>query len=863
MHPGDSASVLPVTGTHPDSSGGAGRLAFRLSIPRPRRHTPGRMNPFARFLRISPVAALLLVSLSPAAPIDFNKNGKVDPYENAALPVEKRVEDLLSRMTLEEKTCQCATLYGYLRVLMDATPKPSWKSAVWKDGIGNIDEHCNGYANGAARKRILKGPVSVIPEALNKTQRFFVEQTRLGIPTEFTNEGIRGPCISGGTSFPAQLGLGCTWDRELISQIGRVTARENRSLGYTNTYAPILDLPRDPRWGRIVECYGEEPYLVSELGVRMVKALQANGTTSSPKHYALYAIPEGGRDDRARTAPAVGPRELHTLYMRPFRRAFMEGHAHGTMSSYNDWDGDPISASKYFLTDLLRGEYGFDGYVVSDSEAVEYIYTKHRVAPDYKHAAAMALAAGLNIRTTFRPPETFIDPLRAAVKEGILPMETLDQRVREILRYKFRIGLFDHPYVENPKAAESIVGCPEHHAVAKRASEEAIVLLKNDGILPLDPAKLKHVLVCGPNAHGKYFGISRYGPQNIDFPDMEESLRSALGKNVDIDYALGCEIVDKRFPESDILPEPPNPKEKALIDEAVAKAKSSDVVILYLGGRAHVTVGESASRSSLALPGHQERLLEALHATGTPVVLALIDGRPASINWAAAHIPAIVFAPFGGQFGGAALAEMLVGKINPSGKTTVTWPKCVGQIPYAFPFKPAARSAGRARVDGALFPFGHGLSYTTFAYSNLRIAKQKVNPGESVKVTFTLTNTGKRRGAETPQIYLQDAVCSVNRYFVELAGFERVELDPGQSRDVTFTLGTEQLRLLNQDMKWVVEPGLFRIYVGSSSEDIRLPQNALRSQWAGQLGNPGFPALSKSLAPKPKVPLAENEFEVL
>lgn len=798
-----------------------------------------------------------------AQPIDFNKNGTVDPYEDPAVPLERRVEDLLSRMTLEEKTCQTATLYGYPRVLMDAEPTPEWKTRIWKDGIGNIDEHCNGYADGKNKARVLKGPPSVIAEALNKTQRWFVEETRLGVPCEFTNEGLRGPCISHGTSFPSELGLGCTWDRELIAEVGRITARENRSLGYVNTYAPILDLPRDPRWGRIVECYGEDSYLVSELGVVMVRALQANGTTSTLKHYCAYSVPEGGRDDRARTAPSIGPRELHSLYLRAFRRAIMEGHAHGVMASYNDWDGDPIAGSTYFLTDLLRGEYGFDGYVVSDSEAVEYLYTKHRVVPDYKHAVALALSAGLNVRTTFRSPESFVLPLREAVKEGILPLATLDQRVREILRYKFSIGLFDHPYVADPKAADAVVGCAEHQAVALRASEESVVLLKNDGLLPLNPAKLKRVLVCGPNAREDDFGHCRYGPQNIDVPTLEASIRTALGDTVEVLYAKGCDLVDKRFPESDILPEPPDAGERALIAEAVARAQTSDAVLCFLGGKNLVTVGESASRSSLELPGQQERLLEALQETGKPVVLVLVDGRPSSINWAQKHVPAIVFAGFGGQRGGAALAGVLLGNVNPSGKTTVTWPKCVGQIPYAFPYKPASRSPGRARVNGSLYPFGYGLSYTTFAYDNLKIDRQRVKADEPVTVSFTLTNTGKRRGAEVPQLYLHDVTCSVDRWFIELAGFERVELDPGESREVRFTLAEEQLRVLDLHLKWTVEPGLFRVFVGASSEDIRLPRDAFKnSEWGDQIGNAGFPAGGKSLDPEPVRPLAANEFVV-
>ncbi|CAN0350326.1 unnamed protein product, partial [Ectocarpus sp. 4 AP-2014] len=273
------------------------------------------------------------------------------------------------------------------------------------------------------------------------------EETRLGIPAEFTNEGMRGACATGCTSFPAQLNLGCSWDRQLIGEVGRIVATENRVLGYTNTYAPILDLPRDPRWGRMVECYGEDPYLVSEMGLQMVKGVQAHGSSSTLKHYAVYAVPEGGRDYRARTAPSVGFREMHTLYMRPFRRAIQEGKARGVMSSYNDYDGEVVTASKYFLIELLREQYGFDGYVVSDSEAVEYVFTKHRIAESYKEAVAKTLIGGMNVRTTFRSPEGFVEPLRKAIAEGLLPMADLDARVREVLSYKFRIRLFDQPYV--------------------------------------------------------------------------------------------------------------------------------------------------------------------------------------------------------------------------------------------------------------------------------------------------------------------------------------------------------------------------------------------------------------------------------
>jgi beta-glucosidase len=336
-------------------------------------------------------------------------------------------------MTLDEKTCQLATLYGYKRVLEDPLPTPRWKQEVWKDGIANIDEHCNGVA-GVGRDCAL--PASRHAEVINAVQRFFVEETRLGIPVDFTNEGIRGLCHWGATSFPASIGIGCTWDRALVREIGRVTGREARALGYTNVYAPILDLARDPRWGRVVETYTEDPYLASVLGVEMVRGLQEEDVTSTPKHFAVYSVPKGGRDGLARTDPHETRREVETVLLAPFRAAFVKGGALGTMASYNDYDGVPIEASREFLVDKLRGEYAFEGYVVSDSDAVAYLWSKHMVARDYKDAVRLAVNAGLDVRTEFNSPANFILPLRELVREGAMSQDTLDRRVRDVLRVK-------------------------------------------------------------------------------------------------------------------------------------------------------------------------------------------------------------------------------------------------------------------------------------------------------------------------------------------------------------------------------------------------------------------------------------------
>ncbi len=407
--------------------------------------------------------------------IDFNKNGKMDLYENPKAPLEERVQDLLSQMTLEEKSCQMATLYGSGRVLKDALPQDNWKTEVWKDGIGNIDEEHNGLGT---FKSEYSFPYTKHVDAKHAIQRWFVEETRLGIPVDFTNEGIRGLCHDRATYFPAQCGQSATWNKELIARIGEVEAKEAVALGYTNIYSPILDIAQDPRWGRCVETYGEDPYLVGELGKQMITSLQKHNLVATPKHFAVYSIPVGGRDGKTRTDPHVAPREMRTLYIEPFRMAFQEAGALGVMSSYNDYDGEPITGSYHFLTEILRQEWGFKGYVVSDSEAVEFISSKHKVANTYEDGIAQAVNAGLNIRTHFTPPADFILPLRKAVADGKISQETLDKRVAEILRVKFWLGLFDNPYRGNGKQAEQIVHSKEHQAVSLEAARQSLVLLK-------------------------------------------------------------------------------------------------------------------------------------------------------------------------------------------------------------------------------------------------------------------------------------------------------------------------------------------------------------------------------------------------
>lgn len=835
--------------------------------------------------------------------IDFNKNGVKDIYEDPNADIDARIEDLLSQMTLEEKTCQMVTLYGYRRVLSDILPTDEWKEKLWKDGIGAIDEHLNGfYQWGLPIKQDnpYLWPASLHAAALNEVQRFFVEETRLGIPTDFTNEGIRGVEAFKATTFPTQLGVGHTWDRELVREIGRITGREGRLLGYTNVYAPILDVGRDQRWGRYEEVYGESPYLVAELGVQMTLGMQSHDSdghhqvASTAKHYAAYSNNKGAREGMSRVDPQMSPREVENVHLYPWREVIARGGLLGVMASYNDYDGVPIEGSHYWLTERLRNDFGFNGYVVSDSDAVEYLYTKHHVAEDMKEAVRQSVEAGLNVRCTFRAPDGYVLPLRELVEEGTVSMETIDSRVRDILRVKFLTGAFDHPYQLDYEAADREVNGEEHNNVAMRASLESLVLLKNtasstpygtDGkTLPLNASALKKVAVIGPNADNTEYAHFHYGPLATEAVSVYKGLSKALDGKAEVVYAKGCELVDKNWPVSEILPTDPDAEELAMIADAVKIAEESDIAIVVLGGGGR-TSGENKSRTSLELPGRQNLLLKEIKKTGKPVVVVLINGRPLSVNYADAVADAIIEAWYPGAHGGTAIAAALLGDYNPGGKLTVTFPKTVGQIPFNFPFKPASQvdshpgigpDGKQSRINGALYDFGYGLSYTEFKYSDLRLSiasgdkdvhsgdtavaaasdqtsggsltgtgiaeseddevgkallaiatgiensTLSISPTDSVRVSFDITNIGKVKGDEVAQLYIHDRVSSVTVYEKSLRGFERVTLEPGETKTVTMLLTPKDLSLLDINMNRVVEPGDFDIWVAASSTDVRL-----------------------------------------
>ncbi|WP_184541736.1 glycoside hydrolase family 3 N-terminal domain-containing protein [Mucilaginibacter sp. FT3.2] len=762
--------------------------------------------------------------------IDFNKNGKMDVFEDPSQTIDKRVADLLSQMTVDEKTCQMATLYGYKRVLKDEMPIPNWKNEIWKDGIANIDEELNNLTSHTDDAPTQYSyPFSKHASAINTIQKWFVEETRMGIPVDFTNEGIHGLNHDRATPLPAPIGIGSTFDKQLVRQAGQTVGREAKALGYTNVYAPILDPARDQRWGRVVECYGEDPFHIAEMGKQMVLGMQEEGIAATLKHFAVYSVPKGGRDGSDRTDPHVAPREMHQIYLYPFRRVIQEAHPMGVMSSYNDWDGVPITGSYYFLTQLLRQQFGFNGYVVSDSEAVEFLYSKHHVAADYKEAVRQAVEAGLNVRTNFTMPQTFILPLRELINENKISMKVIDSRVGDVLRVKFRLGLFDSPYVKDPKAADKLVHTANDAAMSLKMNRESMVLLKNEGdLLPLDKKKYPNILVTGPLAKETNYAISRYGPSHNPVTNVYDGLVNYMGKDGIVTYAKGCDMIDATWPESEIIETPLTQQEQIEIDNAVTQAKKADVIIAVVGEDVD-RVGESLSRTGLNLPGRQLKLIQALQATGKPVVMVMINGQPLTINWENKYVPAILEAWFPSVQSGQVIAETLFGDNNPGGKLPITFPKTTGQIEFNFPFKPNSQASqggqnswGKTSVNGSLYPFGYGLSYTKFEYSNLVVSPEKENAQGDVQVSVDVTNTGARAGDDVVQLYLKDEVSSVTTYEYDLRGFERVNLKPGERKTVQFTLHPDDLALLDKNMNWTVEPGKFMVMIGSSSEDIKL-----------------------------------------
>lgn len=750
--------------------------------------------------------------------IDFNKNGKKDIYEDPTQPRKKRVSDLLSQMTLEEKAGQLATYYGNNVQLKDSVPTLEWNNMMLKHGVANIDEHLTRTMSDLKR----------LVTALQETQRFFVEYTRLGIPVDLTNEGIRGLSAPKATSFPSLNGLGCTWDKELAHLQGTIEAKEAKAMGYTNIYAPILDVARDQRWGRWEGTFGEDPYLVARMGVEMSKGIQEQGLVSTLKHYVGYGDCKAARQFEARTDPHVTASEMYYIHEYPFRKVIQEASPLGVMSAYNDYDGEVIAGSYHFLTEKLRGEMGFKGYVVSDSHSIERLSANHKVAENRKEACRQAILAGLNVRTAIgTTSDNYVRHIQELVKEGKVPLERVDELVSQVLNVKFWLGLFDHPYTGSVKDVSQIVSCREFQDVALRASRECLVLLKNkENILPLKD-KFKRIAVIGPNADSDGYVSVHYGPRKYaNFVSVLQGVRNVYKDNpeVNVSYAKGIEAVSRNWPDCELVPDTLESSEKHSIAEAVDLARKSDVAIVVLGDNTQ-TSGEDRTRTELNLPGHQEQLLKAVVQTGKPVILVLIWARPATINFADRYCPAILAAGYPGAQGGQAIAEALKGDYNPGGKLNGTWPKSVGQLPMNIPAKPNSNYEDRKRKTvgnkGLLYCFGHGLSYTSFVYSDLKIDSVYTDSG-FVNVSCCVTNTGKVAGDEVVQLYLKDVISSTTTYEQKLRGFERVHLNPGESKTVSFKIIPDDLILINAKKEKVVEPGEFRVMVGSSYDDIRL-----------------------------------------
>ncbi|TXH22291.1 MAG: beta-glucosidase [Chitinophagaceae bacterium] len=748
--------------------------------------------------------------------IDLNKNGVKDIYEDAQQPVEKRIADLLAQMSVEEKSNQLATVYGYGAVLKSRLPEPFWKDSIWKDGLANIDEQLTGLR----ADTVFAYPYAQHTTALNIIQRWFIEETRLGIPIDFTGEGIRGLNHMIATYFPSQLAQASTFNAALVRKIGEVTGREARALGYTNIYSPILDVATDPRWGRIEETYGSSPYLVARLGTENALGIQSQKVAATAKHYAVYSIPFGGSDGYVRTHPMVSEREMYMKYLRPFEYVIKNAALMGVMVSYNDYDGEPIIVSKKFLTDYLRNKFGFKGYTVSDSHAFEDIMDKYHITDDINEAARLALSAGLNVRTNFSSPTPFIMAVRKGVEKGTISKALLDERVGEVLSVKFRLGLFDHPYVLD-KNATNIVHNQEAQHLALEAAHQSIVLLKNDkSLLPLDKSKYGTIAIIGPNAKEQKSMLSRYGPLHIKVETIYDAIQKEFLESK-ILYAKGTNHTDAKFPQSDIEEFSMNSAEEKMMNEAIEIAKQSDIVILSVGDNAS-TVGESASRLSLELPGYQNQLIDKIAALGKPMVLIHTGGRPASFVKATKTVDAIIENFYAGEMGAKAVAQVLSGQYNPSGKLPLGILKHVGQTPLAFPMMLADGAKGNAAVTGFLYPFGHGLSYAKFEYSDLKINATEFSTSGKIDIKCKIKNTSNLKGDEVVQLYFRDELASLTVYQKELCGFERISLAPGESKEIQFTIDKKTISLINQQLETVFEPGDFTFYLGSSSEDIRL-----------------------------------------
>ena len=748
------------------------------------------------------------------------------PYRNRAAPLEQRVRDLLSRMTLEEKAAQMVCVWnGKADMLVDAAGSfdDAKAAAAFADGHG---------LGQVGRPSDAGGPPGLSPrrnaELSNAIQRFFLEHSRLGIPVIFHEECLHGHAARDATSFCQPIGLAATFNPELVESLYTMAALEARVRGTHQALTPVVDVARDPRWGRVEETFGEDPYLVSRMGIAAVRGFQGDATfrdktrvIATLKHFAAHGAPESGLN----CAPAeLSPHTLRDVVLVPFRAAVTKGGALSVMPSYNEVDAVPSHANRWLLTDVLRGEWGFTGFTVSDYYAIWEMADRpethgHHVARDKKEAAALAVRAGVNIEL---PEPDCYRHLVELVREGTLKESELDALVAPMLHAKFRLGLFDDPYAD-PDEAERVVGCDAHRRLALQAARETITLLRNDAaLLPLDAARLRSIAVIGPNADRQMLGGYSGVPKQV--VTVLEGIRAAVGDRVDVRYSEGCKItIGGSWTEDRVVPGDPE-QDRRQIADAVAVAAGADVIVLVIGdneqtSREGWSKQHLGDRASLDLVGRQQELAEALVATGIPVVVCLFSGRPASIRWLAEHAAAILECWYLGQEGGTAVAEVLFGAVVPGGKLPMTIPRSAGHLPAFYNYKPSARRGYLFDDVTPLWPFGFGLSFTTFAVERVRLAKTTIRRDGTTQVLADVTNTGGRAGHEVVQLYVRDQVSSVTRPLKELKGFAKVFLQPGESTTVTFDITPESLAFHDLGMREVVEPGEFTLMVGTSSRD--------------------------------------------
>ncbi len=716
-----------------------------------------------------------------------NQHGAL--YQNAHAPIEQRVTDLVRRMTLQEKVRQL-DMYAGAQGLMS------------KQMTGKSSNHATADAVFLpAKAQGLLGDLGVgsihdlypTPEQANAVQQWVIAHNRLGIPAIFIEEGLLG--YDTGTVFPAPINLSATFNRELARQTGAVIASETRATGVDMILGPVLDLAREPRWGRVEEDFGEDPYLTGQLGLQYVEGAQGDSLESDhsvvaePKHFAGHGSPESG----VNMAPVhIGERELRTVMLKSFEPAIREGHAMAVMAAYHEIDGIPVTADSYLLKTILRKEWGFQGFVLSDLGAIEKLYSMHQVVATRKEAACLAIRSGVDMQFYDLPHDVFQEALIDCVHHGSLSEADLDRAVSSVLRVKFALGLFDHPKID-PSLNATEHRSPAHLALSLESARESMTLLKNENnLLPL-PLSTTNIAVIGPVADEARY--ANYEDEaNGERISMVQGIRTLL-PHAKVSFAPGTDLA-----------------------AAVALAQSAEVVLMGLGPSARDS-GEFHDHALLDLPGYQQQLLEAVVATGRPVVLVLENGGPMTIGWAKQHMPAILEAWLPGEFGGTAIAETLFGLNNPAGRVTVSFPRSLGQLPDYYNSDPSKRQKYVDNDGKPLFPFGFGLSYSTFRYDHL-VAKASTEEGRDhgLDVTVDVTNTGMRAGDEVAQLYVREAVTSVETPRRSLQGFSRIHLLPNQTRTITFHVSQDQLTVWNAEKRWVFEPGTFVVGVGGSSE---------------------------------------------